>query len=375
MKTLREGKPISKNGKGPYDDNIENNMSDKKLLTRREAAELLGVSTQTVTNYANRGAITMVVRNKMQYFLREEIEILRELPESKEINDILSEIKAYKQELDAIDAEYQEKVKERKAFIRSSMRTWDKFCDLVKMNIDIVSSKMLSEREKYIIDDILRGKTYSEIADRFNLTSERIRMIVIKSIKKMEQFPDIVNELKTRDEEIENLKKEISSLQDVINNMPVSVKDTENTDKDQYPFTLHIGQLGLSVRCLNCLRALDISTVRDIVNKPRIEFLKLRNFGKKSMMELEATLQRLNVLPEDWYNSQKKELQTVYLNKQGTKLPFQVWYNLARNGIKTLADLILYTENEIRSLNGIKDSHIKPIKAFLERNNQTFNTT
>jgi DNA-directed RNA polymerase subunit alpha len=59
--------------------------------------------------------------------------------------------------------------------------------------------------------------------------------------------------------------------------------------------TLHIRQLlktklvdmDLSVRALNCLKAADVETLGDLVSFNKNDLLKFRNFGKKSLTELE----------------------------------------------------------------------------------------
>ena len=51
----------------------------------------------------------------------------------------------------------------------------------------------------------------------------------------------------------------------------------------------------LSVRALNCLKAADVDTVGDLVKLHRNELLKFRNFGKKSLTELDELLASLNL--------------------------------------------------------------------------------
>jgi len=45
--------------------------------------------------------------------------------------------------------------------------------------------------------------------------------------------------------------------------------------------------LDLSVRALNCLKAADVDTLGDLVQFNKNDLLKFRNFGKKSLTELE----------------------------------------------------------------------------------------
>ena len=53
--------------------------------------------------------------------------------------------------------------------------------------------------------------------------------------------------------------------------------------------------LHLSVRALNCLKAADVETLGDLVQYNKTDLLKFRNFGKKSLNELDDLLESLNL--------------------------------------------------------------------------------
>jgi len=53
--------------------------------------------------------------------------------------------------------------------------------------------------------------------------------------------------------------------------------------------------LDLSVRALNCLKAAEVETLGDLVKFNKNDLLKFRNFGKKSLTELEELLVSLNL--------------------------------------------------------------------------------
>ena len=67
--------------------------------------------------------------------------------------------------------------------------------------------------------------------------------------------------------------------------------------------TLHMRQLlntklvdmDLSVRALNCLKAADVETLGDLVSFNKADLLKFRNFGKKSLTELEELVRAKNL--------------------------------------------------------------------------------
>lgn len=51
----------------------------------------------------------------------------------------------------------------------------------------------------------------------------------------------------------------------------------------------------LSVRALNCLKAAEVETLGDLVRFQRSDLLKFRNFGKKSLSELDELLENLSL--------------------------------------------------------------------------------
>lgn len=56
-----------------------------------------------------------------------------------------------------------------------------------------------------------------------------------------------------------------------------------------------VEELELSVRSSNCLRAANIQTMSDLVTKSEAEMLKYRNFGRKSLNEIGALLEQMNL--------------------------------------------------------------------------------
>ena len=76
----------------------------------------------------------------------------------------------------------------------------------------------------------------------------------------------------------------------------ITLDDEDKAAEEEFDETsLHMRQLlktklvdlDLSVRALNCLRAAEIDTLGDLVQYDKNDMLKFRNFGKKSLTELE----------------------------------------------------------------------------------------
>jgi len=80
---------------------------------------------------------------------------------------------------------------------------------------------------------------------------------------------------------------------------PVVTEVNEEFDED----ALHMRQLlkskladmNLSVRALNCLKAAEVETLGGLVKYQKNDLLKFRNFGKKSLTELDDLLDHLNL--------------------------------------------------------------------------------
>ena len=76
----------------------------------------------------------------------------------------------------------------------------------------------------------------------------------------------------------------------------ITLDTEEKAAEEEFDETsLHMRQLlktklvdmDLSVRALNCLKAADVDTLGDLVSFDKNDLLKFRNFGKKSLTELE----------------------------------------------------------------------------------------
>jgi DNA-directed RNA polymerase subunit alpha len=82
----------------------------------------------------------------------------------------------------------------------------------------------------------------------------------------------------------------------------INIDETSNTEEFDED-VLHMRQLlktklsdqDLSVRALNCLKAAEVDTVGELVRFNRNDLLKFRNFGKKSLSELDDLLTTLNL--------------------------------------------------------------------------------
>ncbi len=84
----------------------------------------------------------------------------------------------------------------------------------------------------------------------------------------------------------------------------ITLETTETNPSEEFDEeVLHMRQLlktklsdmQLSVRALNCLRGAEVETLGELVVFNKTDLLKFRNFGKKSLVELESLLSSLNL--------------------------------------------------------------------------------
>jgi DNA-directed RNA polymerase subunit alpha len=86
----------------------------------------------------------------------------------------------------------------------------------------------------------------------------------------------------------------------LVSDESISVEESETVEPDNYDEEiLHMRQLlktklndmELSVRALNCLKAAEVETLGDLVTHTKSDLMKFRNFGKKSLTELDELIE------------------------------------------------------------------------------------
>jgi hypothetical protein len=174
----------------------------------------------------------------------------------------------------------------------------------------------LTERERDVLSlrfGLYDGKMRKlrEIGKKYNLSGERIREIESKALRKLTR-PKTSRKLKiltglATDSDVENYLVELEKEQerkkwykelypiiekDVISRIPY-LKDEET----QEPSILDgdIEELELSVRTDNCLRSAGIKTMRELVQKTEEELLRIKNFGRKSLLDVKYSLSELGI--------------------------------------------------------------------------------
>lgn len=147
-------------------------------------------------------------------------------------------------------------------------------------------------REKKIMQAFFNGERICNIAEEFELSRERVRQIVIKAIRKfnyaIEELADLKQENNSLKEEIKNVKMQLI--------MQEGEKEEEHSeDVPPSVFSIRLVNCNLPVRVLNVTKAADIDTIGDLVQYSKFEMVKFRNFGKKSLMQLDEFIHEMGL--------------------------------------------------------------------------------
>lgn len=146
----------------------------------------------------------------------------------------------------------------------------------------------LTEREQKVLElRFVHGMTYEQCGYRFNVTRERIRQVEHKALRKLRN-PRFAKHylLDTLDKAFE-IDAERASLERENIELREKLEKYENVPKPKVePKKINIDEMELSVRSYNCLKRAGIYYVSDLEGMTCEKLKKVRNLGRKSMIEV-----------------------------------------------------------------------------------------
>lgn len=163
---------------------------DKEYITRKEAAEILGVSQQTITNYMSRGMFGYKTVGTCKKVCKDDVINMRDyVSDSREASE--NNIKICDKILLSADKQMLENFKKMKsvAMILLSKRLLDVLQKYNKF------SNCLTERECEILKMYLLGNTSKEISNVMGITIARVNSIIGSGIEKLSDSFDNLEEM------------------------------------------------------------------------------------------------------------------------------------------------------------------------------------
>ena len=281
-----------------------------RLLSRDEAALLLDVTPQTISNWVEKGVLKGHFVDRLLKIDKATIE--KYFDTLSDLAFIEKRIFSAKRDLQLAEKELEKNLDDT----RSAIHLLGKGVPAHLLNeifsaiIEASGDDVLKEREKTILTMLLEGKDVEFVAEEYGLTRSRIMQIVSHAVRKLatvKTFSELRREYKQLVFDNANFQNVIEALQnrvkklERINNIdtaPVSEYDYLLGDKGG-TFTAMMNtpvyDLDISVRSLNCLKGADVDTLYDLVKCNKTDLMKFRNFGKKSLTELEDLLESLHL--------------------------------------------------------------------------------
>jgi len=159
-------------------------------------------------------------------------------------------------------------------------------------------NKMTEREEKVIIDLLVYNKTLQEIADDLDLTSQRVNQIFFATFRRLFNLEQKLKEISLLEEEKQKLLSDIYFLK--IDKIEVTEKMKSKDKTNLNIFDLKITELNMSLRAMNCMNRAGLYKLGDIyeyiVKNGKNSLINFRNFGKKTLNEIEKVFKDFNII-------------------------------------------------------------------------------
>ena len=263
-------------------------------ITRNKAAEILGVSRQTISNYIKEGILgSYVGEHGILYVNSDDIEKYAQkykmiAVNEKMIDDKLKEVEAHKR---AINVELTEFRNRATANGKLAANAVGMLFGVINAMSYLNITPKLSYRESKMLKDIINGMTYDELSLKYDLTTTRIRQIVEKTCNKLTYNEDAaIADIATNQylrNVIDGLKKNLKAVQTSYDEYRRAKGDVPISAAVLPPLILgkDVNDCNFPVRILNMFKRCDVYTVGDLLRKfhGKSDLDKIRNLGKKSV--------------------------------------------------------------------------------------------
>lgn len=284
-----------------------------KRISCHEAAGILGTTTQNVRLLAANGIISSIKvvtegGKKTVYYFKNEI-----LKRKKATKEYLSRaIEAA--DLDELGKRLLKQAKDNEEAIRkryksgiSWMATQARIAEII-LTLLHSSCERLTFEETKILKDFIRLTPIDKIAAAHGVSHTRISQITSRACRLLkrgscmaQKYDAALEDIREKDRTIHELRERLTDCQKRLSAADSGDPTYAETNRR---LRQNISDMCLSVRSYNVLRFANIQTMADIVCHSRQQFLRLPNCGRKSVREIELTVERANLhfdmIPEDF---------------------------------------------------------------------------
>lgn len=277
-------------------------MSKKttNLVPIMKAAEEFGVNRQTISNWHDAGILQGAVIKGNRFVTRESLDRLKEVyPESAAD---AGRIEAYRAENLALEEELKNKrkaLRTERIYRNYAPRYMRNFVDNAVELMKRVDGKELHDLlDEKFIHCWLFGYDINETCEEQGVSYCRYIKSArryTRAMQKMVEYTELVERNRSLEEELKETKDKLQNLQADMDEYRERFKnvDEEQSLKEQYPIlNVPLTELDFTVRTLNVLKMHDFETLGQVIRHDRFQLLKMRHFGRKSLIEIEDFLER-----------------------------------------------------------------------------------
>ena len=276
-----------------------------KLINLMEASERIGVSRQTLSNWCKSGVLKAhkISTKPNSIFVDEDtIDAMKDTMQDVEHTRLMlenerNEIQAlYKEEHDVL-----RNLRDEVFMLKhcgKGLAPREFYVSVLAMMHDL---GVLNERETTIMRRLLNGDSIQEISEDYGLTNTRISQIFMHACRKTRNVERIKKTLSAYDEAQKELdyfrakaKLDANYIKDLEGKLDIECSPRQYaSDREKEILTTRLVNCDLSIRTLSCLKRANIETIGDLLMYTKHDLLKFRNFGKKSLIEVDEMLESM----------------------------------------------------------------------------------
>ena len=271
-------------------------MVMKLYLTRNEAAEILGVTPQTISNYVKKGLLVeSEVKEpnlKAMCILGSSVERL--LKEDYDIVEQSNAIDAMRVELDELWESYK-KERDKLEKLHKLQRISYGFHDNIKIISEILAAylvemNVLTHKETWLVTEILSERSLIYIVENSDLTRSDISTLYFRALKKLTsgrkpKYNELLDENKKLRELLEIEREKSAALEKQVK----ALEEGRSSSDDVISIPKQLMYLNpdqIGVRVFNALKVHGVEHLYELALIEKERLFKTRNFGRKCMVDV-----------------------------------------------------------------------------------------
>lgn len=277
-------------------------------VTRHQAAVMLGVTDQTISNYCKEGLLGHYKgKGNILYINLDELNKYKSQLKVVAASEKLLEMK--KMGLVEAIAKVDKADMELRGILLAHKPKNDSLAKMIGNLFRVGFVPKMSARECDMVQEFIQGTDSRQLAEMYDLSVPRVQQIIEKGIRRFDNFAEVSENLDTHyslQKKIENLQLENEMLKGKI----AQLEKREEFNPSEYLSTLLNSRLvdyNLSARALTILakfrddgiwgNPVKMETIGDLTMRSggRKGILSQRNCGKKTFYELDDLLESLNL--------------------------------------------------------------------------------